>query len=283
VFFLTCGALRVPTRLMRPRGGKRRGLASHDIPLTVAVIRRADGRVVLVDAALARAEMDAPVKHLGGLNGPLMRLRPTGGGDPAAIRPRAIADQLAWFGIEPGEVVAIVATHLHVDHVGGFADFPNAEIVTVDAEIEAAARGGAARGFVHTEQLRRSGRLRPVRLEPPGRHGFPAHLDLFGDGRVLLLDARGHTAGSVAVHLTDPTDPRPGGAAALMAGDAAYHHLEYRTGRKSGLARLVTFRDDWLRATWGHLLAFERAHPDIPVVLSHDMETFEALPHRPGG
>lgn len=262
--FLTSGFLKGPGFVFRPGGGWR----WTAVPMTVAVLRREDGRYVLVDAGYSRDELARPAEKFG-----LWRrflFAATGDGDGP---PRCVADQLAERGIDPADVAAIVPTHLHLDHVGGFVDFPNAEVITTAAELESARERGSKAGYLHVKALDASGRARPVELTGDGRHGFPAHLDLFGDGRVVLLDARGHTAGSVAVLLTDPDE----GRSVLMAGDAAYSPVEFRTGRLSGLARLSAFRRDWLKATWGRLRDFEAAHPDRPVVLAHDPDCLHAL------
>ena len=262
VRFLTPGRMLTPNVALQP--GKLFGATL--IPTTVGVMRRDDSKVVLVDVGFSQDELLDPAGRLGRLQSLFFGLRGT--------REDSAVAQLARAGIAATDVVAIVATHLHTDHVGGFCDFPNAEIVAPAAEYASARARGKLRGYLHIGPIVQCGRARPVRLHGEGRHGFPAHLDLFGDGRVLLLDARGHTAGSLAVLLTDPGT----GQAHLMAGDAAYSPGEYREGRQSPLARITAFRDDWLRATWGRLGAFGDAHPETPIVLSHDAEAFSHLP-----
>jgi glyoxylase-like metal-dependent hydrolase (beta-lactamase superfamily II) len=263
MFFLTSGYMRVPDKLFRPGGGWR----WVPIPMNVGVIRREDGRYVLVDVGFSRAEIAEPAATLGVIRHWLQLDR--------RDTPRCVADQLVDRGIDPADVAAIVPTHLHVDHIGGFVDFPNAEVVTRESELRSARKRGLLAGFVHVKALDASGRARAVELTGEGRHGFPAHLDVFGDGRVVLLDTPGHTAGSWAALLTDPD----AGRQVLMAGDAAYSAPEYRDGRQSLLSRYSAFNREWLRATWGRLRDFETACPDVPVVLAHDLERFHALPH----
>jgi len=178
-------------------------------------------------------------------------------------------------GIGADQVVAIVATHLHLDHIGAFVDFPNAEVVAPATEFASGRTRGQLGGYVHLPGILRSGRARPILFERPGRHGFPGCFDLFGDGNVVLLDARGHTAGSAAVLLRDPESGRQ----TLMAGDAAYTGAEFRLARMSLLMSRVGFHRDWVRETWALLNEFERSHPSIPVVLSHDAEMYGGLCH----
>ncbi len=255
IAFVTAGEFLAPNALF----GLPAPLSLSWFPMRVAVLERSNGDVVLVDAGLSAAELAAPRRELGA-SGLLFFVR---GGERAAA-----AARLAALGIAPGRVKAIVATHLHLDHIGAFVDFPNAEVITTAAELAAARRYGTRQGYVHVDALVRSGRVRPVLLEATPRHGFPGWLDLFGDGRVVLLDCRGHSAGHVAVLLTDPV----AGRTALCAGDAAFAPHEYRALSLSPFARLNRFRESWLRESWGHLRAFESAHPETPVVLAHSKD-----------
>ena len=255
ILFLTTGTLPSLEMVTRP-GGRPRWV---ELPVLVAVLTRPNGDLILVDAGYSGDELARPLRALGPS---ALLLRPSGGHD------RSAACQLRARGLDPTRVTHIVATHLHQDHVGGFVDFPNAEVVATAAEYASGRERGLLHGYVHMDRLHRSGRSRPVILDGAGRYGFPRHRDLLGDGTVLLLDAAGHTAGGVVVHLTDAQSRRT----ALVAGDAAYSVAEYRGGRQSPLSRLSAFRSDWLRATWGRLVEFESAHPDVPVVLSHDAD-----------
>ena len=263
LFFLTPGRMRSPEWALIPGGSVLRTLL---MPTTVAVLGDAAGRLVLVDCGFSRAEMDATDPDFGSIQRAYFGIQDRGDRSAAAL--------LEAHGWDPDAVTHIIATHLHVDHIGAYVDFPNAEVLATAAEYASARERGRLAGYHHVRPILRSGRARPVTLSGGEHLGFPAHLDVFGDGRILLLDARGHTAGSVAVLLTDPET----GLHVLMGGDAAYSPDELRLGRKSPLAHLTAFRDDWLRATWGRLHAFEIARDTTPLVLSHDPEALARLP-----
>lgn len=226
------------------------------VPTTVAAFQRADGSVVLVDAGYSRSELRHPFRHFG-LSGALV---------PRTTAVSSVADQLEVHGIAASAVTTIVATHLHLDHIGGYVDFPNAEVLAPAAEFAFARRRGTLHGYWHVEDLLRSGRARPLIWRGCALEGFPAHIDLFDDGEVVIFDAKGHTAGSVAVWLKDASTD----ADVLMIGDAAYSREEYRSQRKSLLGRFLTWRDEYLRATWGRIEAFERAQSQSVVIPSHD-------------
>ena len=259
--FITPGRMRVPEALLFPR----LSLRMLRIPTTVAVLRRADGTVVLCDAGFSRAEMDDMAFELGLAESLIYRVE--GGPTQSAVA------QLAAMGIEPSAVSAIVATHLHLDHIGAYVDFPNAEIITTADELRDGLERGRMGGYYHLDAIRRSGRARPVTLRSGERWGFPGHLDLFGDGEVVLLDARGHTAGSLAVLLTCGESRRQ----AFMIGDAVDNAWEYRQRRACLLERAVAFRADWMRATWDRVARFEEQNPHIPVVPAHSDHAFCGL------
>jgi glyoxylase-like metal-dependent hydrolase (beta-lactamase superfamily II) len=262
LFFLTCGALAAPEfafgRTVFARGAMR-------LSLTVGVVVRADGAIVLVDAAWSEDTCRAPAKSLGKARAAFLGVR-TRAGD-------AIVAQLRALGFDPARVTTIIATHLHLDHIGGAIDFPNAEVVCTDRELEAYRTSGHP-GY-RAADLARAGRVRTVTLDSDPRYGFPASHDLFGDGDVLLLDARGHTRGSLAVALKSK------GATYVHVGDAAYMSWEYEgSAKRPGLfARLQSWNRAELVRTHGCIRACGEGGPVL--VPSHDRAVFDKLPHAP--
>jgi glyoxylase-like metal-dependent hydrolase (beta-lactamase superfamily II) len=173
-------------------------------------------------------------------------------------------------------VRAIVATHLHLDHVGGVGDFPNAEVVVSQRELKAywaAPRGSRYRA----RDLARTGRIRAVSLNGTPTYGFPGSVDPFGQGDVMMLDAHGHTSGSVAVALRGPR------GTFVHAGDAVYQSWEFGLSPAGPClaARQIAWSRPDLARTYGSLRACE-ADPRRPVVVpSHDAHVFDRLPQRP--
>jgi N-acyl homoserine lactone hydrolase len=266
VFFLTCGHFHAPALAIRPPGD-RAGAAR--LTNTVAVGVRDDDSVVLVDAGWSAETCADPPGTLGVLRSGVLGVQVDEGD--------AIVSQLRAHDIHPVRVHTIVATHLHLDHVGGAADFPNAEVVVARTELEAfmQARGRLTSGY-RAEDLARAGRIRPVALDAGPTYGFPASADLFGDGQVVLLDARGHTAGSMAVALR-------GAQTYVHVGDAAYQRWEYGVSPAGPCvqARLLSWNGDEQVRTYASIRACE-ADPRRPIVVpAHDAQVFESLPHAP--
>jgi glyoxylase-like metal-dependent hydrolase (beta-lactamase superfamily II) len=138
-----------------------------------------------------------------------------------------VTDTLRRAGIAPEEIRHVVVTHFHADHIGGLADFPQAEFHHhADAWQTLAALSGLrqvrAAFLPDLVPAGFAGRSRPIPAEQfrPGKDlPFPAH-DLFGDGSIVLLSLPGHAPGHLGVLL--PGEDRP----LLYATDAFWHRSQ---------------------------------------------------------
>src|ERR1035438_2301203 len=193
LFFLTCGGFASPGLAIRPLG--EAALQTVTMTNTVAVVVRDSGDLVLVDAGWDGATCEAPAREMGRMRALVLGVR--------LRREDAIASQLRGLGLDPGRVSAIVATHLHLESVSGAIDFPNAEVVVSQSELKAY-WDAPRRSLYRARDLARSGRIRALVLDGTPTYGFPGSVDPFGRGDVVMLDARGHSAGSVAVALLGP-------------------------------------------------------------------------------
>jgi len=270
VFFLTSGQLRVPALALAPErpSGVRAALAPVLLTNTVGVGVRDGGDLVLVDCGWSSSVIAEPVRELGLRQALFLGVDSRPG--------ESIADQLRAFGYDLARVRTVIATHLHLDHIGGIVDFPDAELVTLDRELTAYRTAGPSSGY-RAEDLAGSGRIRVASLDAGPTYGFPSSCDLFGDGTVVLLDARGHTRGNVAVSL------RTRDRNYVHVGDCVYQSWEYGLSPPgpSRIARLTAWSSRQQKKTYACLRACE-ADPRRPVVVpSHDAAVFEKLPHRP--
>lgn len=264
-FFLTSGRLRAPGFAFAERPLKSL-LGGLSLSNTVAVHLRPNGDVLLVDAGFSQEIFDDPKKTLGIAQSRVL------GVTKGAL---GIAVQLERLGISPSRVRTVIATHLHRDHVAGVVDFPNAELICAARELEAF-RTRRSTGY-DPRDLEHDGRLRALTLRGSPSYGFPCSMDLFGDGSVVLLDARGHTEGSLAVAL------RGHNGTFVHVGDAVYRRWEYArtSGNPSLLAQMTSHDKKALQRTYCFLRACE-ADPRRPVLVpSHDEVVFDTLPQTP--
>lgn len=258
LFFLSCGTLNVFEWLIG-RGGYLTPWRTIPLSMTVGVARMDDGGVVLVDAGFSHEACVRNARNLG-LEGRVL--------GPELVGRDSARHQLEQLGIDPASVKAIIATHMHLDHVGGVVDFPNAELIVSEPEWRAF-RAGAA-GY-RAEDIDDPDRVRPFAYDGPGRWGFRGSHDLFGDGRLVLHDARGHTSGNLAVEMSGVRKR------VLHIGDTVYHAWEYETERSSILGHYRandSRRRDEARAA---LRVCAREEPAMRIVTSHDPTTFAGL------
>jgi glyoxylase-like metal-dependent hydrolase (beta-lactamase superfamily II) len=230
------------------------------LPNVVAVCERDDRSIWLVDAGFSAQTCADPVGTLGRARVASLGLQLRAGDD--------VASKMSAAGLDPGKVTTIIATHLHLDHVGGAADFPNAEVIVARQESDLAHRAGPLRAY-RQQDLARTGRMRLVDLEPRTVLGFPRSRRL--DDEVTLADASGHTLGQLAVVI------RSESGTWLHAGDAAYQMSAVRTGRVTPLGRVMADDVARLRRTHGILRTINDAG-SARLVLSHDPDLFAALP-----
>lgn len=131
--------------------------------------------LMLWDAGLGTALLDHPMPY-------------RAGSPSVVVLRRTIRSQLAALGLRPRQVAIVALSHVHSDHIGQAADFPQARLILglEDWRLMSAAKPPPV--------------LDPALLEPWIRGHAPRTLvrgdyDVFGDGSVVMLATPGHTPG----------------------------------------------------------------------------------------
>jgi N-acyl homoserine lactone hydrolase len=145
-------------------------------------------------------------------------------------REEEIGPQLRALGIGPRDVKKVILTHLHMDHDGGLAHFPDSEILVAPGELRAASGwAGRIRGYLPQRWPKW---FDPIPLDlaagPFGPFARSRRLTVAGD--IVALATPGHTADHVSVVVQD------GDTAVFLAGDTSYNEALMLAGKVDGVS-----------------------------------------------
>lgn len=180
-----------------------------------------------------------------------------------------IGPQLRGLGIAPRDVKRVVLTHLHMDHDGGLAHFPNTEILVASGELRTASGwSGRIRGYLPD---RWPSWFDPVPLElsaePFGPFARSRRLTRNGD--VIAVATPGHTADHISVLVQD------GDRTLILAGDTSYNERLMLAGKVDG----VSPDEQTSIATLEAVRSFARAHSTV-YLPTHDPQSAVRLARR---
>jgi len=184
-------------------------------------------------------------------------------------RDEEIGPQLRALGVGPRDVRRVVLTHLHIDHDGGIAHFPETEILVARGELRTASGWlGRVRGYLPN---RWPSWFDPVPLdlsrEPFGP--FTASTRLTNAGDVIAVATPGHTADHLSVLVQN------GGITYFLAGDTSYDERLMLSGEIDG----VSADDNVARATLGAIRQLGRDRQTV-YLPTHDPESSARLASR---
>ncbi|KAF4255405.1 hypothetical protein CNMCM8714_004396 [Aspergillus fumigatus] len=122
---------------------------------------------------------------------------------PCLLGP-GVAQSLQRSGIDPGKIDTIILSHVHYDHHGDPAHFPNAHFFVGAGSLKLLDEGlgiAASHQFFNPDLFRNV--LRVSEFPSPGASPwralgpFAGALDFLGDGSVYVIDAPGHLPGHI--------------------------------------------------------------------------------------
>jgi N-acyl homoserine lactone hydrolase len=206
---LRCGDLRTDAGVLfegRPSG------TTADVPIMTHAVDTGDG-VLLWDTGIN----ERCLADLGAYLGPVMAQAFEAVGTPDTLTPARV--EQAGFSVD--DIRWVVNSHLHFDHCGCNRSYPVASWVVRAREV-AFYRSKLDNPLfgLGTEDL---GPEQPPAFDYDGEH------DLSGDGRLVLLDTKGHTPGHQSLLVTFPDGRRY-----VLVGDAAYSRDAVESGEPQG-------------------------------------------------
>jgi len=236
---LQCGWCEVGWDVLVPNTGRSGTL---NVPVPMLVAQTADA-AYLIDTGMP----DMCIDRTGDLDGEEIF--------PHMTAADAVERQLATIGLRADDISCVVNTHLHFDHAGGNAHFPNVPILVQEAELEAARMG---RGVTRRDWDAPGLRYETIR----GDHHVCAGID--------LLFTPGHTLGhqSVLITLDD-------GRRLLFTIDAVYTAINWEEDALGAMTDPVAGQRSVRR------LREEAARPDTTVIFGHDPTQWAGLRRAP--
>ena len=217
------------------------------------VIEHPTAGLVVFDTGLSDRARTDPGHYLGWVGARLDMIDVPEGGSLVA--------QMRAAGLDPGGVTRVVISHLHYDHTGGIADFPNAAVIVSAAEKAWVEKGVSKADFVDVDALAGMARWKVVdyQAEKPLATLLAAH-DLVGDGSLLTVDLSGHTPGSTGLIVRSAEAP------VLLTGDAAWVEKSWRWPARPIWAFDMAL---WWEQAW-RIKKFAMLEPRLVVVPGHD-------------
>ncbi|MFE2179260.1 MBL fold metallo-hydrolase [Streptomyces sp. NPDC059455] len=182
------------------------------------------------------------------------------------------SEQLTASDYDRSGLRGVLLTHSHWDHVSGLDEL-QVPIWINEGELQYASEHRGGKVF---REVSASHKIHQYELSGPAYLGFSSSFDVYGDGSVVIVPARGHTTGSVIVFVTLPTGKRY-----AFIGDLTWQidAIRRRVERPLLLRKLADtdpklVRDDLLRVI---------ALADVmQIVPAHDVTAYDGIPRLSG-
>lgn len=236
------------------------------IPINVYVIEHADG-LVLFDTGMDPAVSTNPRYWPDRVTGFFMRHIFRWGVAPAD----RLSHRLEEAGYTATNVASAVISHLHVDHVGGIADIPNAKLFVANEAWDHMHGPHPEREAVLRRDIEIPGaNWHRIDFQPttdPTLASFGESFDLMGDGSLIVLPTPGHLPGSVSMLVSRAEAPP-----LLLVGDLTYSEDLLMADQVPG-----TGDAEALRGSYAKVRALKEQMPDLVILPAHDAQAAEKL------
>ncbi len=189
------------------------------------------------------------------------------------------ADQLERHQYNTANISKIIPTHLHWDHASGIEDFPKAEVWIQRAEYDQAINGKSPE-HLPSQIDSASIKWKFITLANRPYEGFAASYDVYGDGAIVLVDLKGHSAGQIGIFLRVSSGKRY-----FFVGDTTWtiKGVEDNAQRSDIIKWLVdvNWDTDKNAEQINRLHQLSKRKPSIKIVPAHDEFVMKQLPIYP--
>ena len=190
-------------------------------------------------------------------------------------------DQLAAENMSERDLLAIIPSHLHWDHIGGLPDFPNTPVWVSNkvASLKEAVDPDHAPAYL-TGLISGKEQWKSIEFNEKEYQGFSRSKDIFNDGRLILVDLEGHTPGQVGLFVNLDSGKRY-----FLIGDTTWVQRGYidNTPRPKIVDWFnpVDWKIEQNQQVVKKVHDIYMAQPDMMIIPAHDEVAAKLIPHFP--